>query len=69
MITNAKVPDDFDLQDSRRDGEGQGRHRGRRSPRCAEFSPAFAYKKYGVPYHPGALKFYKERNLSPRPLE
>ena len=26
-------------------------------------------KQYGVPYHPGALKFYKERNLSPRPVE
>ena len=39
------------------------------APAMAEFSPAFAYKQYGVPYHPGALKFYKERNLSPRPLE
>ena len=26
-------------------------------------------KQYGVPYHPGALRFFKERNLSPRPLE
>ena len=39
------------------------------APAMAEFSPAFAYKNYGVPYHPGALRFFKERNLSPRPLE
>ena len=38
-------------------------------PVLREFSPAFAYKQYGVPYHPGALKFFKERNLSPRALD
>jgi uncharacterized protein len=38
-------------------------------PVLREFSPAFGYKKYGVPYHPGALKFFKEHNLSPAALD
>jgi TRAP transporter TAXI family solute receptor len=68
MITNAKVPDDFiyKLLDAMEKGKGDIVAV---APAMAEFSPAFAYKQYGVPYHPGALKFYKERNLSPRPLE
>ena len=33
-----------------------------------EWTPAFGYKQYGVPYHPGALKFFKERNLTAQPL-
>ena len=37
-------------------------------PVLREWTPAFGYKQYGVPYHPGALKFFKERNLSPQPL-
>jgi TRAP transporter TAXI family solute receptor len=37
-------------------------------PVLREWSPAFGYKQYGVPYHPGALKFFKERNLTPQPL-
>ena len=68
MITSAKVPDDFiykllDAMEKRKDDILAV------APAMAEFSPAFAYKQYGVPYHPGALKFFKERNLSPRPIE
>ena len=37
-------------------------------PVLREFTPAFGYKQYGVPYHPGALKFFKEQNLTPQPL-
>jgi len=68
MITNAKVSDDFvyKLLDAMEKGRSDIVAV---APAMAEFSPAFAYKQYGVPYHPGALKFYKERNLSPRPLE
>ena len=33
-------------------------------PVLRELTPAFGYKQYGVPYHPGALKFFKERNLT-----
>ena len=30
-----------------------------------EFTPKFAYKQYDVPYHPGAVKYYKEQNVEP----
>jgi hypothetical protein len=38
-------------------------------PVLREFSAAFAYKQYEVPYHPGALKYFKEHNLKPQSLE
>jgi uncharacterized protein len=38
-------------------------------PVLREFSAGFAYKQYEVPYHPGALKYFKEQNLAPRSLE
>jgi TRAP transporter TAXI family solute receptor len=38
-------------------------------PVLREFTPAFGYKKYGVPYHPAAVKFFKERNLEPKALQ
>jgi TRAP transporter TAXI family solute receptor len=38
-------------------------------PVLREFTPAFAYKQYEVPYHPGALKYYKEHNVAPKSLE
>jgi TRAP transporter TAXI family solute receptor len=38
-------------------------------PVLREFTPSFGYKKYGMPYHDGALRFFKERNLEPRALE
>ena len=38
-------------------------------PVLREFSAPFAYKQYEVAYHPGALKYFKEHNLKPQPLE
>jgi TRAP transporter TAXI family solute receptor len=38
-------------------------------PVLREFSPAFAYKQYEVPYHPGALKYFKEHNISASALK
>ena len=38
-------------------------------PVLREFSAAGLYKQYGMPYHPGALKYFKERNLAAKPLE
>jgi hypothetical protein len=38
-------------------------------PVLREFSPAFAYAQYAMPYHPGALKFFKDRNITARPLD
>jgi TRAP transporter TAXI family solute receptor len=37
-------------------------------PVLREFSAAAGYKKYQVPYHPGALKYFKERKLEPREI-
>jgi len=38
-------------------------------PVLREFSAAASYKTYDVPYHPGALKYFKERNLQPIALQ
>jgi TRAP transporter TAXI family solute receptor len=38
-------------------------------PVLREFTAAFGYKQYEVPYHPGALKYFKEQNLKPQSLE
>jgi TRAP transporter TAXI family solute receptor len=38
-------------------------------PVLREFSAENGYKQYGVPYHPGALKYFKERNLAAKKLE
>jgi TRAP transporter TAXI family solute receptor len=63
IITSAKVPDDFvykilDLMEKNKDELVAVQ------PVLREWTPAFGYKQYGVPYHPGALKFFKERNLT-----
>jgi TRAP transporter TAXI family solute receptor len=68
MIASAKVPDDLiykllDLMEKNKDELVAVQ------PVLREFTPAFGYKQYGVPYHPGALKFFKERNLTARPVE
>jgi TRAP transporter TAXI family solute receptor len=38
-------------------------------PALREFSAAAAYKKYDIPYHPGALKYYKEHNIEARDVQ
>jgi len=38
-------------------------------PVLREFTLAFAYKQYDIPYHPGALKYYKEHNIQPSALQ
>jgi TRAP transporter TAXI family solute receptor len=38
-------------------------------PVLRAFSAANGYKKYDMPYHPGALKYYKEHNIQAKPLE
>jgi TRAP transporter TAXI family solute receptor len=67
IITSAKVSDDLvykilDLMEKNKDELIAVQ------PVLREWTPAFGYKQYGVPYHPGALKFFKERNLTPQPL-
>lgn len=38
-------------------------------PALREFSPAALYAAYDIPYHPGALKYFKEKNISARTLK
>lgn len=38
-------------------------------PVLREFSAAAGYKKYDVPYHPGALRYFKDHNLQPVALQ
>jgi TRAP transporter TAXI family solute receptor len=68
LLTSAKVPEDmvYKMLDTMEKNQSELISV---QPVMREFSPGFAYKQYGVPYHPGALKFYKERNLSPRALD
>jgi TRAP transporter TAXI family solute receptor len=68
LIASAKVPEDFvykilNLMVTDKDELVAVQ------PVLREFTPAFAYKKYGVPYHPGALKFFKEKNISPQAID
>ncbi|MEX0590550.1 MAG: TAXI family TRAP transporter solute-binding subunit [Xanthobacteraceae bacterium] len=68
FFTSAKTPDDFVYKFL----ETLDKNKGDLvavQPVLGEFSPAFAYKQYEVPYHPGALKFYKERNIQPAALQ
>jgi TRAP transporter TAXI family solute receptor len=37
-------------------------------PVLREFTLATAYKNFDIPYHPGAIKYYKEHNISPAAL-
>jgi TRAP transporter TAXI family solute receptor len=67
IIASAKVSDDLvykilDLMEKNKDELVAVQ------PVLREWTPAFGYKQYGVPYHPGALKFFKERNLTAQPL-
>jgi TRAP-type uncharacterized transport system substrate-binding protein len=38
-------------------------------PVLRAFSAKDGYKQYEVPYHPGALKYFKERNYQPVALQ
>jgi TRAP transporter TAXI family solute receptor len=68
VFTNAKVPDDFvyKLLDAMDKNKAE---LVAVQPVLREFTPAFGYKQYTVPYHPGAVKFYQERNLTPAVIQ
>lgn len=68
MIASAKVPEDFiykvlqTLENNKPDLIAV-------QPVLREYGTESAYKQYGVPYHPGALKYFKEKNLSAKAIE
>ena len=67
IFTNAKVPDDtiYKILDTLFKNKNDVIAV---QPVLREFTPQFAYKQYGVPYHPGAIKYFKEHNISPAAL-
>lgn len=38
-------------------------------PVLREFTPQFAFKKYDVAYHPGAVKYFKQNNIQAAPVQ
>jgi TRAP transporter TAXI family solute receptor len=38
-------------------------------PVLREFTPAFAYKQYDVPYHPAAVKYFNDNNIKPQAVQ
>ena len=67
LLTSAKVPDDIvykiidTLEKNKADLAAI-------QPVLCEFSADNLYKQYDMPYHPGALKYFKEHKLQPKPL-
>jgi TRAP transporter TAXI family solute receptor len=69
IITHAGVPDDFvykvlaTMEQHKEDLVAV-------QPVLRDFTGAFAYKDYGgVPYHSGAIKYFKDKGLAPTKLE
>lgn len=68
LITSAKTPDAFiykvlETMEKNKDDLVAVQ------PVLREFTPAFGYKKYGMPYHPAAIKFFQDHKLEPQSLE
>jgi hypothetical protein len=62
IFTNAKVPDDvvykfIDTLDKNKAELVPIQ------PALRDFSAATLYKSYDLPYHPGALKYFKDHNI------
>jgi TRAP-type uncharacterized transport system substrate-binding protein len=38
-------------------------------PGLRDFSAADLYKQYDIPYHPGALRYFKERGFQPKAIQ
>jgi TRAP transporter TAXI family solute receptor len=68
IFTNAKASDDFvykflkALDQDKKDIVAI-------QPVLRAFTLANAYKQFDIPYHPGAIKYYKEHNIKPAALQ
>ena len=62
LFTNAKVKDDivYKIIDTLEKNKGD---LVAVQPALREFSAAGLYRKYDIPYHPGALEYFKDHNL------
>ena len=65
IFTNAKVPDDV-IYKAIETMEKNKPDLIAIQPALREFSAANLYKKYDIPYHPGALKYFKDHNIEPK---
>lgn len=67
LFTHAKVPEDFiyklidTLENNKADLVAV-------QPVLREFSGANLYKNYDIPYHPGALKYFKDKGIAAKSL-
>ena len=67
LITHAKVPDEFiykaieTLENNKSDLVAV-------QPVLREFSAAGLFKTYDIPYHPGALKYFKDKGIEAKAL-
>ena len=68
LITNDKVSDDFIYKVIDTMVKNQADLIGIQ-PALREFSGNGLYKKYGLPYHPGALKYFKEHNFEAKEIQ
>ena len=68
IFTNAKVSDDavYKLIDTLEKNKADLVSI---QPALREFSAAALYKDYGIPYHPGALKYFKEHNIEAKAVK
>jgi TRAP transporter TAXI family solute receptor len=68
LFTNAKVPDEFiykfieTLDNNKPDLIAV-------QPVLREFSAGGLYKNYGIPYHPGALKYFKDKGIAEKDIQ
>jgi len=67
IFTSAKTPDDFVYKFLQAMDQNKA-DLVAIQPVLREFTLPFAYKQYDIPYHSGAIKYYKEHNASPAPL-
>ena len=68
IFTNAKVSDDavYKLIDTLEKNKADLLAI---QPALRDFSPAALYKGYNIPYHPGALKYFKEHNIQAKAVQ
>src|SRR6186997_460057 len=68
IFTNAKVSEDavYKLIDTLEKNKGD---LVAIQPALREFSAAGLYKSYDLPYHPGALKYFKEHNIQAKSVQ
>ena len=67
IFTNAKVPDDvvYKFIDTMEKNKAE---LVTIQPALRDFSAAALYKKYDLPYHPGALKYFKDHNIQAKAI-